>query len=97
MAAMRPRGRSRVGSRVSSAASGTPSTARKNQIAKGKAAQIPNQPKGRKADAPAASPAAMFVRLDASNWGIIATMKTRRAAAAIAVTTKVSLSASPTP
>ena len=41
MPAMMPRGRSRLGSEDSSAASGTPSIARKNQIAYGKAAQIP--------------------------------------------------------
>ena len=53
MAAIRPRGMSFFGSRVSSAASGTPSTARKNQIANGKAAQMPCQPNGRKSDEPA--------------------------------------------
>jgi hypothetical protein len=41
------------GSRVSSAASDTPSTARKNQIANGNAAQMPCQPKGRNSEAPA--------------------------------------------
>ncbi len=41
MPAIRPFGMSRLGSRVSSAASGTPSMARKNQIAYGNAAQMP--------------------------------------------------------
>ena len=41
MPAIRPRGMSRLGSSVSSAASGTPSMARKNQIANGNAAQMP--------------------------------------------------------
>ena len=53
MAAISPRGMSFFGSRVSSAASGTPSTARKNQIANGKAAQMPCQPNGRKSEEPA--------------------------------------------
>ena len=41
IAAMMPRGTFRSASAVSSAASGTPSTARKNQIAKGIADQMP--------------------------------------------------------
>ena len=41
MPTISPRGMSRLGSRVSSAASGTPSIARKNQIANGNAAQMP--------------------------------------------------------
>jgi len=41
MPAIRPRGMSRLGLSVSSAASGTPSIARKNQIANGNAAQMP--------------------------------------------------------
>src|ERR687895_2377792 len=75
MPAIRPFGMSRLGSRVSSAASGTPSIARKNQIAYGNAAQMPSQPNGRKSDAPAASVGAMSVSFDESNSGMIATMK----------------------
>ena len=41
IAAMMPRGTLRSGLAVSSAASGTPSTARKNQMANGMAAQMP--------------------------------------------------------
>ena len=98
MAAIRPRGMSFFGSRVSSAASGTPSTARKNQIANGKAAQMPCQPNGRKSDEPALpGSGSMLVRLEVENSGIIATTKTSSATTAIAVMTNVTLSASPTP
>ena len=97
IAAISPRGMSRFGSRVSSAASGTPSTARKNQIANGNAAQIPASPNGRKSDAPDASVGAMSVRLDESNSGSIAITKTISATTAIAVIANISLSASPTP
>ncbi len=41
IAPIKPRGRDLAGSFASSAANGTPSTARKNQIAKGTAAQMP--------------------------------------------------------
>ncbi|MNC83405.1 hypothetical protein D3C75_1373290 [compost metagenome] len=41
IAPINPRGSDFAGSFASSAAKGTPSTARKNQIAKGTAAQIP--------------------------------------------------------
>ena len=60
---------SRFGSRVSSAASGTPSTARKNQIAKTNAAQMPAKPNGRKSDEPAASVGAMSVRFERVELG----------------------------
>ena len=95
IAAISPRGMSRLGSRVSSAASGTPSTARKNQIANGNAAQMPPIPKGRKSDPP--SSGAMSVRFDASNSGIIATTNTISATTAIAVIANISFNASPTP
>jgi hypothetical protein len=58
---------SRLGSRVSSAASGTPSIARKNQMAYGNAAQMPAQPKGRKSLAPAESSGGMSVRFEVEN------------------------------
>ena len=95
IAAMSPRGMSRLGSRVSSAASGTPSTARKNQIANGNAAQTPSIPNGRKSEPPPSG--AMSVRFDASNSGSIATTNTISAMTAIAVIANMSLSASPTP
>ena len=88
---------SRLGSRVSSAASGTPSMARKNQIAYGNAAQMPAQPNGRKSLDPAEPSGAMSVRFEVENSGIIATTKTSSATTAIAVMTNVTFSASPTP
>ena len=97
MPAIRPRGRSRLGSLVSSAASGTPSMARKNQIAYGNAAQMPSQPKGRKSLEPDEPSGGMSVRFDVENSGMIATMNTSSATTAIAVMTKVTFSASPTP
>ena len=98
MAVISPRGMSFFGSRVSSAASGTPSTARKNQIANGKAAQMPCQPNGRKSEEPALPASGlMSVRFEVLNSGIIETTKTSSATTAIAVITNVTLSASPTP
>ena len=97
IAAMMPRGMERAGSLVSSAASGTPSTARKNQIAYGSAAQMPISPNGRNALAPVASVTAMSVRLAGSNLTAAATMKTTSATTAIAVMPNISFSASPTP
>ena len=88
---------SRAGSRVSSAASGTPSMARKNQIANGKAAQMPATPKGRNALEPADPSGGMLVRFAGSNWGTIPTTKTTRPTTASAVIAKITLSASPTP
>jgi hypothetical protein len=56
------------GSHASSAASGTPSTARKNQIAAGKAAQMPCQPNGRKSEGPALPASSlMSVRFEVLN------------------------------
>ena len=69
MAARIPRGIALAGSRASSAASGTLSTARKNQIANGNAAQMPIRPYGRNDDAPTASVGVMSSRLPASNAG----------------------------
>src|SRR5680860_720101 len=97
MAAMMPFGIERAGSLVSSAASGTPSTARKNQMAYGSAAQMPTSPNGRNELAPAASPTGMSVRLDASNFRAAATTNASSATTAIAVMANISLSASPTP
>src|SRR5918999_3803503 len=97
MPAIRPRGMSRFGSRVSSAASGTPSMARKNQIAYGKAAQMPSQPNGRKSLDPDEPSGGMSVRFEVENSGMIATMKTSSATTAIAVMANVTFSASPTP
>ena len=97
MPAIRPRGMSRFGSRVSSAASGTPSMARKNQIAYGNAAQMPSQPKGRKSLEPDEPSGGMSVRFEVENSGTIAMMKTSSATTAIAVMTNVTFSASPTP
>ena len=97
MPAIRPRGMSRLGSRVSSAARGTPSMARKNQMPNTKDDSTPLIPNGRKLLAPAASVAGMSVRFDASNFGIIPTTKTSSATTAIAVMTNITLSASPTP
>ena len=58
---------------------------------------MPSIPNGRKSEAPAASVGGMFVRLDESNSGSIATTNTIRATTAIAVMTNMSRSASPTP
>ena len=55
MAPIMPLGTSLAGSFASSAANGTPSTAKNNHIAKGKAAHTPYQPKGKNSFAPAAS------------------------------------------
>src|ERR671916_2454811 len=71
MPAMRPLGMSVEGSLVSSAASGTPSIARKNQIAYGSAAQMPTNPNGRNELAPTALVGSMLYKLDGSNCGII--------------------------
>lgn len=97
IAATIPRGTLRSGSRASSAASGTPSRARKNQIANGTADQIPSQPNGRNAEAPAASVGGISTRLPASNSGTAATAKISSPTTAIAVITNMTLSASPTP
>ena len=94
---MIPRGTARTGSRASSAASGTPSTARKNQIANGKLAHTPTRPNGRNGDAPTASPAGMSVRFAVSKDPMAPNAKSTRPASAIAVITKVTLRASPTP
>src|SRR5918994_5893817 len=61
--AMRPLGMSVAGSRVSSAASGTPSMARKNQIPYGNAPQRPTRPNGRDELAPAAFDGSISNRL----------------------------------
>jgi len=71
MPAMSPLGTSVDGSRVSSAASGTPSIARKNQIANGNAAQTPTTPNGKKELAPAALVGSMVNRFATSNCGIM--------------------------
>lgn len=96
-AVMMPRGMSRLGSADSSAASGTPSTARKNQIPKTSAARMPALPKGRNSLAPAASVGAMSNRLADWKCGTIATTKVISAMSATAVITNISFSASPTP
>ncbi len=97
MPAMSPLGMSVAGSLVSSAASGTPSIARKNQIANGKAAQMPTYPKGRKSLAPAAFVACMSKRFATSNCGIMPRMNAAIDTTAMAVMTNITLSASPTP
>jgi hypothetical protein len=86
-----------AGSRVSSAASGTPSMARKNQIPYGNAAQRPTRPNGRNELAPAAFVASMLNRFATSNCGIMPTTKTTSATTAMAVMANMTLSASPTP
>lgn len=92
MDTMMPLGTFFSGSVASSAASGTPSTARKNQIANGTAAQMPNRPKGRNDDAPAAvSSTAMSVRLAVSNSPTAETANTTSPTSAIAVITNIAL------
>jgi hypothetical protein len=97
IAATMPRGMDRAGSRASSAASGTLSTARKNQIAKGNAAHTPISPYGRNAEAPAASVGAMSSSRSPSNCGIAPIRNTTSPASATTVTANIALSASPTP
>lgn len=97
IAATMPLGMERAGSLASSAASGTHSTARKNQIAKGNAAHTPSRPKGSHSEAPAASVGAMSVRLAASKSGIAPSRKSTRPTTATAAMTIMTLSASPTP
>ena len=94
---MSPFGTSVDGSWVSSAASGTPSMARKNQIANGKAAQMPTTPKGKNELAPAAFVGSMVNRFDTSNCGIMPIMNAASAMTATTVMPNVTLSASPTP
>ncbi len=97
MAVMMPRGMSRFGSADSSAARGTPSIARKNQMPKTREASRPLMPMGRKALDPRAAVGSMSKRLLASKWPTAATTKTMRAMTAIAVMTNIRRSASPTP
>ena len=97
IAAMIPRGIDRAGSLASSAASGTLSTARKNQMANGKAAQMPSRPNGRKDEAPTASVAGMSSRRPASNCGTAPARKTTSPSTATTATASMTLSASPTP
>ena len=97
MPAMSPLGISVDGSRVSSAASGTPSIARKNQIANGNAAQIPTTPNGKNELAPAAFVGSMVNRFATSNCGIMPITNAASATTATTVMPNVTLSASPTP
>ncbi len=96
IATMIPRGIDLAGSAVSSAASGTPSTARKNQIANGRAAQTPSRPNGRNVERPPARSGGMSVRLAGSKECGGHDEEEERDGA-IAVITKISFSASPTP
>ena len=97
MAVMMPRGMSRLGFADSSAASGTPSTARKNQMPKTRLPRRPGMPNGRKVEAPAAAVGAMSKRFAVSMCPIMPKTKARRATTAIAVMTNMRRSASPTP
>ena len=94
---MIPRGMSRLGSRASSAASGTPSTARKNQIPYTSAASTPATPNGRNALAPNASVGGMSRRLSKENRGSMPTTNAISASTATTVMPSITLSASPTP
>ncbi|CAM5369024.1 hypothetical protein STANM309S_04879 [Streptomyces tanashiensis] len=88
----------RTGSFASSAASGTPSTPRKNHMPKGNAAQIPRRPNGSQEFDPKASPST-GMSFRPSTWKSVnaPSAKTTRAATAIAVTIRLKRSASPTP
>ena len=97
MPAMSPLGMSVDGSLVSSAARGTPSIARKNQIANGNAAQTPTTPKGKNELAPAAFVGSMVNRFDTSNCGIMPITNAASATTATTVMPNVTFSASPTP
>ena len=99
MPAMSPLGMSVEGSLVSSAASGTPSIARKNQIANGNAAQMPTKAERQeRARAGRVRRVCMSNRLATSNCGIMPKMtKAASATTAMAVIANITLSASPTP
>ncbi len=98
IAAIIPLGISRAGSRASSAASGTPSTARNSHMAKGRAAHTPYQPKGSQMLLPPASSVAAIVnRLEVLKSPISATAVVRIAITARALITIIAFSASPTP
>ena len=97
MAPMMPRGTSRAGLRDSSAASGTPSTARNSHMPKGSAAQMPYQPLGMKSLAPQASVGAISNRRLLSKSPISATAVAMIANTARPLITIITLSASPTP
>lgn len=91
-------GMERTGSLASSAASGTPSTPRKNHMPKGNAAQMPRAPNGSQELEPNASGStAMLSREPASNSVSAPNAKMSRAATAMAVTTRLKRRASPTP
>ncbi len=75
---MVPFGMSRLGSIDSSAASGSSSIARKNQMAKGSALKMPGIPNGRKLEFPGSG--SMFVSRLESNFGIAVTKKIARTA-----------------
>ncbi len=88
----------RTGSLASSAASGTPSTPRKNHMPKGNAAQMPRSPYGSQELEPkAVVSAGMSLRRPASNSVNAPIAKMSRAATAMAVTTRLKRRASPTP
>ena len=82
---------------ASSAASGTPSTAKKNQMPNGSAASTPLTPNGRNELEPADPSAAMLSRFAASKCGIMPVTNAMSATMAIAVMANITLSASPTP
>lgn len=87
-----------TGSLASSAASGTPSTPRKNHMPKGKAAQMPRSPKGSQDEEPSAPVSTgMSSRRSGSKSVNAPTAKTSRATTATAVTIRLNRSASPTP
>lgn len=95
---MIPRGTSRSGSVASSAASGTPSMARKNQMANGSAAHTPSQPFGSHAEAPAAAVSTgRSTRLAGSKRPTAATAKTIRPTRATTVMAAMIVRASPAP
>lgn len=87
-----------TGSFASSAASGTPSTPRKNHMPKGNADQMPSRPNGSQEPEPNASlSTGMSFRPSPLNSVNAPTAKISSAATAIAVTTRLKRSASPTP
>ena len=95
--AIRARGISRFGCVASSAARGTPSTPRKNQIPKGKLAIRPEMPNGSKGLEATEPSTGISNKLDASKAGREPATNAISAVRAIAVMTNISFRASPTP
>ena len=91
-----PRGMSRLGLADSSAASGTPSTAKNSQMPNGSAESTPPSPKGKSA-VPPSTAGAMLNRFAASKCGAMPTKNAMSATMATAVMPNTILSASPTP